>query len=317
MELDVMERCLREGLRRHAAEVPPGAGARLASLRDFHPNPYRYRGPKWALPAVAASTVVSVGVLSGMLATAGSGKTHVWSIPGAQVSPAEAQTVAYRTTAAVKAASGSEIEHLQVSYGAGPRPKAISEQWVYGSSWRSEQFAPDGTPLFGISETASGCATSVRAVNYTDHTYYQGPGRILMAGPDEQFAQSDVADQIRQELADGQLRSMGRTEVAGQPVLELTGVVRGAFEMGLPAGCAPPASDAPLIAKAKNSPGWDYTVWVNPSTYLPVQFSASNDPGGGAGVYGTIHWIPADTQNLSHMIQPIPSGFTESARTPG
>jgi hypothetical protein len=83
------------------------------------------------------------------------------------------------------------------------------------------------------------------------------------------------------------------------------------------AGCTPPASDAPLIAKAKNSPGWDYTVWVNPSTYLPVQFSASDDPGGGAGVYGTIAWIPADTQNLSHMTQPIPSGFTESARTAG
>jgi hypothetical protein len=289
----------------------------MASLRDFHPNPYRYRGPKWALPAIAASTVVSAGVLSGMLATAGSGKSHVWSIQGAQVSPAEAQTVAYRTTAAVKAASGSEIEHLQVSYGAGPRPKATSEQWVYGSSWRSEQSAPDGTPLFGISEIASGCATAVRAVNYTDHTYYEGPGGILMAGPDEQFAQSDVADQIRQELADGQLRSMGHTEVAGQPVLELNGMVRGAFEMGLPAGCTPPASDAPLIAKAKNSPGWDYTVWVSPSTYLPVQFSASNEPGGGAGVYGTIDWIPADTQNLSHMIQPIPSGFTESARTGG
>jgi hypothetical protein len=317
MEIDVMERSLREGLRHHAGEVPPGAGARMASLRDFHPNPYRYRGPKWALPAIAASTVVSAAVVSGMLATAGSGKPHVWSIPGAQVSPTEAQTVAYRTTAAVKAASGSEIEHLRVSYGAGPRPKAISEQWVYGSSWRSEQFAPDGTPLFGISETATGCATSVRAVNYTDHTFYEGPGGILMVGPDEQFAQSDVADQIRQELADGQLRSMGRTEVAGQPILELNGMVRGAFEMGLPAGCTSPASDAPLIAKAKNSPGWDYTVWVNPSTYLPVQFSASDDPGGGAGVYGTIDWIPADTQNLSHMIQPIPSGFTESARTAG
>ena len=32
-------------------------------------------------------------------------------------------------------------------------------------------------------------------------------------------------------------------------------------------------------------------------------------------MYGTIDWIPANTQNLSHMIQPIPSGFTESART--
>jgi hypothetical protein len=317
MEIDVLERSLREGLSRHAAEVPPGAGARMAVGRDFHPNPYRYRAPKWALPAVAVSTVVSVGVVSGMLATAGSSKTHVWSIPGAQVSPAEAQTVAYRTTAAVKAASGSEIEHLHVSYGAGPRPKAVSEQWVYGSSWRSEQFTPDGRPLFGISEIASGCTTAVRAVNYNDHTYYEGPGGILMAGPDEQFAQSDVAGQIRQELADGQLRSTGRTEVAGQPVLELNGVVRGAFEMGLPAGCSPAVSDAPLIAKAKNSPGWDYTVWVNPSTYLPVQFSATNDPRGGAGVYGTIDWIPANAQNLSHMNQPIPSGFTESARTAG
>lgn len=206
---------------------------------------------------MAASSVVSAAVLSGMLATAGPGKTHVWSIPGAQVSPAEAQTVAYRTTAAVKAASGAEIEHPQVSYGAGPRPKATSEQGVYGSSWRSEQFEPDGIPLFGISEIASGCATSVRAVSYTDHTFYEGPGGILMAGPDEEFAQSDVADQIRRELADGQLRSMGRTEVAGKPVLELNGTVCGAFEIGLPAGCTPPASDVPLIAKTKNSPGWD------------------------------------------------------------
>lgn len=317
MDIDVMERSLREGLSRHAAAVPSGVGARMAALRDFHPNPYRFRGPRWALPAVAASTLLSAALLAGMLATAGSGKNRVWSIPGAQVSPAEAQTVVYRTTAAVKAASGSKVEYLRVSYGAGPRPKAISEQWVYSSSWRSEQFTPDGAPLFGVSEMASGCATSVRAVNYTDHTFYQGPGGMLVAGPDEQFAQSDVADQIRQELADGQLRSMGRTEVAGQLVLELNGVVRGTFEMGLPAGCTPPGSDAPLIAKAKNSPGWDYTVWVNPSTYLPVQFSASNDPGGGAGVYGIIDWIPADTQNLTHLMQPIPSGFTESARTAG
>ena len=316
MELDVLEHSLREGLRRHAAEVPPGAGDRMSHL-DLHPNPYRYPSARWALPAVAASTVVSAGVLSGILATAGPGRAPIGSGPGAPTDSIDAQTVAYRTTAAVEAASGTEIEHLHVSYGAGPRAKAISEQWVYGSSWRSEQSAPDGTPIFGISEVASGCQTSVRAVNYTNRTWYEGPGGVLLAGPDDRFAQSDVADQIRQELADGQLRSVGRTEVAGQPALELNGVLSGNFELGLPAGCSPPATDAPLINKVKNAPPWDYTVWVNPSTYLPVQFSATNDPAEGAAVYGSIEWLPADVQNQSQLVQPIPPGFRESASAMG
>ena len=316
MEIDVLEQSLREGLSRHAAEVPSGTAARMAGLRDFHPNPYRYSGMRWAVPAVAATTVVSAGVLSGVLATsgAGSGPTRIVRGP---VGPVDAQTVAYRTTAAVAAATGSEIEHLHVAYGAGPRAKAVSEQWVYGSRWRSEQSTPDGTPLFGISEQASGCQTTVRAVDYNARTWYEGPGGVLMAGPDDRFAQSDVADQIRQELADGQLRSVGPTELAGQPALELNGVLSGDFEMGLPAGCTPTASQAPLINKVKNAPPWDYTVWVNPSTYLPVQFSATNDPGAGAGVYGTIDWLPADTENLGQLVQPIPSGFTESADTVG
>ena len=69
MDIEVLERSLREGLSHHAAEVPPGAGARMANLRDFHPNPYRYRGARWAVPVVAASTVISAGVLSAMMAT--------------------------------------------------------------------------------------------------------------------------------------------------------------------------------------------------------------------------------------------------------
>lgn len=316
MELDVLEHSLREGLRRHAAEVPPGAGDRMSHL-DLHPNPYRYPSARWALPAVAASTVVSAGVLSGILATAGPGRAPIGSGPGAPTGSIDAQTVAYRTTAAVEAASGTEIEHLHVSYGAGPRAKAISEQWVYGSSWRSVQTTPDGTPLYGISEVASGCQTTVRAVNFTDRTWYEGPSGVLMAGPDDRFTQSDVASEIRQELADGQLRSVGQTEVGGQPALELNGVLNGNFEMGLPAGCRAPAADGPLINKVKNAPPWDYTVWVNPSTYLPVQFSATNDPPAGAGVYGTIDWLPASSQNLAELVQPIPSGFTENASTVG
>jgi hypothetical protein len=67
----------------------------------------------------------------------------------------------------------------------------------------------------------------------------------------------------------------------------------------------------------KNAPPWDYTVWVNPSTYLPVQFSATNDPSAGAAVYGSIEWLPADAQNRAQLVQPIPSGFTESASTVG
>jgi hypothetical protein len=315
MEIEVLEQSLREGLRQHAAEVPPGAGARLASLRDFHPNPYRYTGARWAVPVVAASTVVSAGVLSGMMATSGSGTGRIGSGPVGHLTPIDAQTVAYRTTAAVEAAAGSEIEHLHVSYGAGPRAKAVSEQWVYGSSWRSEQSAPGGTPLFGISEVARGCQTSVRAVDFTNKTWYEGPGGVLLAGPDDRFAQSDVADQIRHELADGQLRSVGSSEVAGQRALELNGVLSGNFEMGLPAGCRPPAIDAPLINKVRNAPPWDYTVWVNPSTYLPVQFSVTNDPAEGAGVYGSIEWLPADAQNRGQLVQPIPPGFTESAST--
>lgn len=313
MELDVLEQSLREGLHRHAAEVPPGSGERMSHL-DLHPNAYRYPGGRWALPAVAASTVVSAGVLSGILATAGPGRTPVGTVPGGGPGGSiDAQTVAYRTTAAVEAISGSEIEQLHVSYGAGPRVKATSEQWVQGSSWRSEESAPDGTPLFGISEVASGCQTTVREVSYTGHTWYEGPGPVLRAGPDDLFAQSDVAGQIRADLAEGQLRSVGPTELGGQPALELNGVLSGNFELGLPAGCTAPASQGPLLNKVKNAPPWDYTVWVNPSTYLPVQFSATTDPAAGAGVYGTIDWLPADAQTTSQLVQPIPPGFTKDA----
>lgn len=316
MELDVLEHSLREGLRRHAAEVPPGAGERMSRL-DLHPNPYRYAGARWAVPAVAASTVVSVGVVSGILASTGSGTSHIGRGPVGPLGPSAARTVAYRTTAAVAAASGSEIEHLQVSIGGQGWVKAISEQWVYGSSFRSEESAPNGSVLYGISEVVSGCDVSVRAVNYSDRTWYEGPGGAIPAGPDEQFAQSNVADEIRQELADGQLRSVGQTELGGRPALELNGVLQASFQ-GVPAGCPVSGPAAEKMAKAQSAPGWDYTVWVDPSTYLPMHFSGTDSgPGGGAAIEGSIEWLPADAQNLAQLVQPIPAGFTENAATAG
>ena len=314
MEMELLEHALREGLRDHAAEVPSGAGARMNQV-DFHPSPYRHPATRWAGPAVAATTVVSVGVVSGILASAGSSTGPIVGGPVHGLHPAvDAQTIAYRTTTAVESASSSQIEHLQVSIGGLGKVKVISEQWVFGSNYRSEESAPDGTPVFGISETAGGCQASVRAVNYQDHTWYEGSGGVIMAGPDVQFAQSNVADEIRQELADGQLRSAGRTELAGGPALELNGVLQGTFEDTMPAGCIPPSSgpDANKIAKAKSLPDWDYTVWVDPTTYLPVQFRATNPgPGGGATVDGSIQWLPASTQNLAQLVQPIPPGFTQ------
>ena len=69
---------------------------------------------------------------------------------------------------------------------------------------------------------------------------------------------------------------------------------------------ANPSKEA-TVAPCSNN----WTVWVDPTTYLPVQ-SVTTMPGGGSSE-SSFKWLTPVAANLTQLDAPIPTGFTESS----
>jgi hypothetical protein len=82
---------------------------------------------------------------------------------------------------------------------------------------------------------------------------------------------------------------------------------------GLPTTARLPAAYAKTIGATRVRVPW--TLYVNPTTYLPVRLTGSTETSGGPAGRSVntevtdIQWLPATTANIAQTLVAIPAGF--------
>jgi hypothetical protein len=231
-------------------------------------------------------------------------------------------TTAYvvkRVSHALSAAEPGEIAQMTVTtrgaglYG-GKSTTTTAEEWSNGNQWRLVTYSPDGRPLYDEGFASSSLYT---LVSYQTRTWVRQRG--LGAGPagvsvlpsppgcelspaaaspllfayglpgtrsSASSLPSTVARELRAAVSCGGLTSVGRQRVDGIETIELR---------------SRPGSLA------------SETIWVSPSTYLPVRATVRVALGHLPGRQQTanITWLPPTPQNLAKLTVPIPAGFRQ------
>jgi hypothetical protein len=265
---------------------------------------------------LALSSAAAVGALA-----AGAVALVAVVVPGTHAGGAD--TTAYvvkRVSSALSAAEPGEIAQMRVTtrgaglYG-GKNTTTTTEEWSNGNQWRLVTYSPDGRPLY---DEGFGSSSLYTLVSYQTRTWVRqhglGPGPAgvsVLPGPPgcpsspgaasplvfayglpgtgssaASSLPSTVARELRAAVSCGGLTSAGRQRVDGIETIKLT------------SRPGSPVSE---------------TIWVSPSTYLPVRATVRVALGNLPGRQQTanITWLPPTPQNLAKLTVPIPAAFRQ------
>lgn len=295
MPTDELESQLRSTLARAAAdfENPDQARQRLLQ-RDYHPR----RGNRRLAAGISAGAALVVGLVAAIAAT-GHG-------PATQATPL-APALRTRLLAAIDTASGDILyAHGGPAPGGGtwqspayPRPGqkvhirilglgsggAIFKDGEYSFTMPSGN---DGANSYSSNLDQGGLQLSgtVMDVNHFRHLWGEWHSKFVLG-----FA-LDAAG-IRAEIANGQFKVVGTTELHGQRAVEL--------KIGVP-----PSNEAPAHVTTAR-------LWVDATTYLPIQqfLRMSN----GQRNVTEYTFLPPTAGNLAKLRPDIPAGYTRAGRT--
>ncbi len=309
-----LERLLHAGMERVTAEVRVSPGlARKA---------YRHNQKRRITARAVAATGTAAAVAGAAVAVAGGTGT-----PGKSAAP-QVQTAAYVISHAQAALAavvqGSTIEHVSTLFG--PNSSGISDQappgrlsadanatkresyWTYDGRARDAGFTATGQPTVAIGYSpgpGSGVRTLI-SVSYPTKTWWREvvrfpPKGALSAPPPPTCSEADLSfasASIRQALACGMFALAGHERIDGVDTIKIVEV-------------RPPF------------PGVWETLWVDPSTYLPVRVTSgtimgatTQSPRSGERVLGQqfdFQWLQPTPANLASLNVPIPAGFTQVA----
>jgi hypothetical protein len=188
-------------------------------------------------------------------------------------------------------------------------PTASQENiWSYHGQLREQGLDPAGHPVFDASSTttqsAAGSQTlmtvSGTSVDYTKRSWWHGSLQLPRPAASGQACSDaflpppvgstlDWAAAIRTALSCGHFQLAGHEQLGGVDAIKLVST----------------KVDGPYTA----------TVWVDPSTYLPVRLAWNwLDPRGqGAGTLtGDFKWADPTQDNLNALKVTVPSGFTQA-----
>lgn len=230
--------------------------------------------------------------------------------------------VVKHVNSALTAADPGDIAQMTVTtssaatYG-GNTAATTAEEWSYGDQWRSVTYSSPGHPLFDEGSSTSSASSVYTLVNYRTQTWTRRSGLGRPAAPlplavsgnsgphgcgpavaalpllfrfglpgmglPASTLPSTVARSLRTAVSCGTLTVAGRERVDGVEAIKLT---------------SRPDS---FISE---------TIWVSPSTYLPVRVVVGSAPGGPViQQTADITWLPPTAQNLAKLTVPIPAGF--------
>jgi hypothetical protein len=292
-----IEELLREGLDRFTADVR--APAELLTRARAHLR-RRQIAVRVALAGGTAAVIAAV-TAAAVIAAAGPGR----GVPG----PVRARTAAYviqRVERALTAPNGV----IQTETTFSPAFPAIT-QWNYRHNVRSVQsglMRVPGLPWAqGQVSWVDGTATirgkrTYVAADYRHHEWYPLPGFLVVPNgcKNLNLAESNSANwaaYVRQTLSCGEFKVAGHAPINGKETIKITG--------------------------SMTQPHWwkdhalrvDATLYVDPSTYLPVRITWSNwtHAADGKRLYGIarqdIRLLPATPRNIAKARVLIPAGF--------
>jgi hypothetical protein len=224
----------------------------------------------------AGVAIVLAGALVGLGGIGGHAQSHGargGSAPRRASAPALAAVV-YHTTGAITQAQGSEIEHVHdVETNASGSDVYSTDVWSYEGFQRIEVFGPDGSPELDDSHIAANGTTTGRVVNYQDHSWFSVSQKTPVP------LACNMACRTQRNIADGFYDAVTKTTLDGVPALELSRT------------------------------GSSSTLWVDPTSYLPIQAITTLQSGGTDET--TFTWLMPTSSNLALLQAPIPAGFTE------
>ena len=297
MSTDV-EDLLREGMERFTADLraPAGLTDQIARRRC------RRRARR--------STTGGVAVLA-----AGAAALAVLALPrvsGPDRRAADAAYVVKNVSNALTTAAPGAIAQMTITTSGGPNGTATAEEWSNGQQWRSVTYSSSGHPVYDEGyRTTSGytlvsyptktwAAQAAPGQPYTPFpgsppSVKHGCGQALGAFPvlfrlglpststSAGSLPTTVAEALRTAVSCGSLAVAGHQTVDGTDTIKLT---------------SRPGS---LISE---------TIWVDPSTYLPVRVT-TNSAAGYSPTRQTADftWLPPTAQNQAKLTVPIPAGF--------
>ena len=315
MNTDV-EELLRDGMERFTADVRARAGLAGAAGR-------RHRRRVVARTAVACGTAVALAA-GVAFAAAGGGS-------GA----AQARTVAYVTSRVEHALASENLVFVGRSDN---QVTGDSVTWAYGPQNRFEEFTSNSCGQMLASGSCTGRGGSQPAlaqgtaivggklvgayVTYFDHRYSLWPLRpqsasacstddaLSMAAPI--FPTTHWSAFIDATLACGAASVTGHVLVNGVETTQITGKP---ITVRLQPGYAKTVHATWATAR--------WTLYVNPTTYLPARMYGSTETfGGSAGSYSSsyvtnVQWLPPTRANIAQALVTIPPGFHRFFGPPG
>ena len=312
MSTDV-EDLLREGMERFTADLraPAGLTCRIARRR---------RRRRLALCSVTGAAALTAGAVA----------LAVVVVPSQQRTGVELTAdVVKRVSSALTAADPGDIAQMSVTtssaspYG-GKTTTTTAEEWSYGDQWRSVTHSSPGHPLYDEGYTASAGSSVYTLVNYSTRSWTQRPGlgRPAAAVP---FSTLPAARGCRPAIGAFPLLYKFGLPGMGLPASSLPSTVARSLRTAVSCGTLIVAGrqtvdgvEAIKLTSRAGSPISE-TIWVSPSTYLPVRVVVRSASGasGVAGVAGApavqqtadITWLPPTAQNLAKLTVPIPAGF--------
>lgn len=188
-------------------------------------------------------------------------------------------------------------------------PTASQENiWAYRGQLREQGLDAAGKPLFDASSTTTQAPAGPRTVmnvsgtgvDYTSRTWWHSALQLSLPAAAGQDACQDAflpapvgttmdwAAQIRTALSCGHFQMAGHQQIG--------------------------ATDAIKLVSAKVNGPYTETLWVNPSTYLPVRVLWNwLDPRaqGPGTLTGDFRWVKPTRDNLDLLRVPVPGGFTQ------
>jgi hypothetical protein len=310
------EELLRESLSRVTtdARLPAGIAQRVRDRAGQHRRQARLTWYAGAAGVTAAAVAVAVTLTGGPAATsaAGGGVPHV---------SADAFVVSHVTSALAAPRQAGDVVYTHSTEAGGLQVTG----WYGQTAYRTELTSGANSRNQDIGYKLSGSKYLVTTVYYPGRAWWQrlvsGP---LPAAPsvDEQMAlvtcnisrsavlaHFEWSSFIHDMLTCGSFTTVGHAAIDGVRVLKLAGHTK-------------PTSSASATAGVKATTSFAETLWVNASTYLPVQLiwtmnsSTSHQSLGhtshqaGANTVQTdFQWLPPTAANLAELAVNIPQGF--------
>ena len=299
MSTDV-EDLLREGMERFTADLraPAGLTGQIA----------RRRRRRLALRSMTGG----VAVLA-----AGAAAVAVLALPSASGADREAVETAYvvkNVSNALTTAAPGTIAQMTITTSGGPGQATSAEEWSNGEQWREVTYSSPGHPVYdeGYSTKSGYTLVSYPSKSWAQQT---GLGRpyapasaslpsakhgcnVVLGGfpvlfrlglPGTSTSASSlpttIATELRTAVSCGSLAVAGHQTIGGAGTIKLT------------------SRSGSLISE---------TIWVDPSTYLPVRVTVQSAAGySPTRQTADFTWLPPTAQNVAKLAVPIPAGFRE------